>query len=117
MLPNRSCRPVRTTVCPGVSLLCRLTLLLSILSATASPVAVLGQVVSPGTTAAMVNLTPEDRAWLGSHRDIRIAIDPERPPLEFVDSLPKTRSGKIMRRLLKARAQGLSEGDISTLDE
>ena len=35
----------------------------------------------------------------------------------FVDNLPKTRSGKIMRRLLKARAQGLPEGDISTLDE
>ena len=37
--------------------------------------------------------------------------------INFVDSLPKTRSGKIMRRVLKARAQGLSEGDISTLEE
>jgi acetyl-CoA synthetase len=36
--------------------------------------------------------------------------------ITFVDSLPKTRSGKIMRRLLKARAQGLPEGDISTLE-
>jgi len=35
----------------------------------------------------------------------------------FVDSLPKTRSGKIMRRLLRARALGLPEGDISTLEE
>ncbi len=35
--------------------------------------------------------------------------------IEFVDSLPKTRSGKIMRRLLKARAMGLPEGDVSTL--
>lgn len=35
----------------------------------------------------------------------------------FVDSLPKTRSGKIMRRLLKARALGMPEGDISTLEE
>ncbi len=35
----------------------------------------------------------------------------------FLDILPKTRSGKIMRRVLKARAQGLSEGDISTLEE
>ena len=35
----------------------------------------------------------------------------------FVDSLPKTRSGKIMRRLLKARALGQPEGDISTLEE
>ena len=40
---------------------------------------------------------------------------PER--VEFVDSLPKTRSGKIMRRLLKARAQGLPEGDVSTLED
>jgi acetyl-CoA synthetase len=37
--------------------------------------------------------------------------------IEFVDSLPKTRSGKIMRRLLKARAQGLPEGDTSTLEQ
>jgi len=37
--------------------------------------------------------------------------------IEFVDGLPKTRSGKIMRRLLKARAQGLPEGDISTLEQ
>lgn len=35
----------------------------------------------------------------------------------FVDVLPKTRSGKIMRRVLKARALGLSEGDISTLED
>lgn len=35
----------------------------------------------------------------------------------FVDKLPKTRSGKIMRRVLKARAMGLPEGDISTLEE
>jgi acetyl-CoA synthetase len=34
-----------------------------------------------------------------------------------VDKLPKTRSGKIMRRLLKAREQGLPLGDISTLEE
>jgi acetyl-CoA synthetase len=34
----------------------------------------------------------------------------------FRENLPKTRSGKIMRRLLKARELGLSEGDISTLE-
>ncbi|HUX41384.1 MAG TPA: AMP-binding protein, partial [Rectinemataceae bacterium] len=37
--------------------------------------------------------------------------------ISFVEALPKTRSGKIMRRVLKARAQGLNEGDISTLEE
>jgi len=37
--------------------------------------------------------------------------------MEFVASLPKTRSGKIMRRLLKARELGLPEGDTSTLED
>jgi acetyl-CoA synthetase len=36
--------------------------------------------------------------------------------IEFSDNLPKTRSGKIMRRLLKARELGLPEGDLSTLE-
>ncbi len=37
--------------------------------------------------------------------------------ITVVAQLPKTRSGKIMRRVLKARAQGLPEGDLSTLEE
>ncbi len=37
--------------------------------------------------------------------------------VEFVDSLPKTRSGKIMRRVLKARVLGQDAGDTSTLDQ
>ncbi|MGD1212133.1 MAG: acetate--CoA ligase, partial [Candidatus Acidiferrales bacterium] len=36
--------------------------------------------------------------------------------IEFVPSVPRTRSGKIMRRLLKARELSLPEGDISTLE-
>jgi acetyl-CoA synthetase len=36
--------------------------------------------------------------------------------IEFQENLPKTRSGKIMRRLLKARELGLPEGDLSTLE-
>ena len=35
----------------------------------------------------------------------------------FVESLPKTRSGKIMRRVLRARALGEDEGDLTTLEE
>jgi acetyl-CoA synthetase len=35
--------------------------------------------------------------------------------IEVVDSLPKTRSGKIMRRVLKAKALGIDPGNISTL--
>ena len=36
--------------------------------------------------------------------------------IEFKDQIPRTRSGKIMRRLLKARELGLPEGDLSTLE-
>ena len=36
--------------------------------------------------------------------------------IDIHDSLPRTRSGKIMRRLLKARELGLPEGDTSTLE-
>jgi acetyl-CoA synthetase len=36
--------------------------------------------------------------------------------IDFLPGLPKTRSGKIMRRLLKARELGLPEGDTSTLE-
>ena len=36
--------------------------------------------------------------------------------IEFKTALPRTRSGKIMRRLLKARELGLPEGDLSTLE-
>jgi acetyl-CoA synthetase len=35
---------------------------------------------------------------------------------DFVERVPKTKSGKIMRRLLKARELGLAEGDTSTLE-
>ena len=37
--------------------------------------------------------------------------------IEIRDSIPKTRSGKIMRRLLKSWELGLPTGDTSTLEE
>jgi acetyl-CoA synthetase len=37
--------------------------------------------------------------------------------IEFMDKLPKTRSGKIMRRVLKAQELGLPMGDLASLDE
>jgi acetyl-CoA synthetase len=37
--------------------------------------------------------------------------------LNFVDMLPKTRSGKIMRRVLKAVTLGKDPGDISTIED
>ena len=48
----------------------------------------------------------------------RVRLGPAVAPkeLDFVDDLPRTRSGKIMRRLLKARELGLPEGDTSTLE-
>jgi acetyl-CoA synthetase len=55
-------------------------------------------------------------------RDIRgharKKLGPAVAPREIVfrDGLPRTRSGKIMRRLLRARELGLSEGDLSTLE-
>ena len=68
-------------------------------------------VLKPGFTASeelRLELVGFGRAQLGS------AIAPKE--LVFIDNLPKTRSGKIMRRLLKARELGLPEGDISTLE-
>jgi acetyl-CoA synthetase len=61
--------------------------------------------------------SPELAAELIQHvgKEVGPIAKPEK--VEFVTALPKTRSGKIMRRLLKARAQGLPEGDTSTLEE
>ena len=36
--------------------------------------------------------------------------------IAFADTLPRTKSGKILRRLLRARELGLPEGDLSTLE-
>jgi acetyl-CoA synthetase len=47
-------------------------------------------------------------------REIGPIARPEK--IEFAEVLPKTRSGKIMRRVLKARALGQPEGDVSTLE-
>jgi len=58
-------------------------------------------------------LEEEVKAHVAQH--LGPIVRPEK--VSFVDALPKTRSGKIMRRVLKARAQGLPEGDVSTLEE
>jgi len=49
-----------------------------------------------------------------ARKELGPAVAPKE--IEFVDSIPKTRSGKILRRLLKARELGLPEGDLSTLE-
>jgi len=50
---------------------------------------------------------------------IRTLIGPIAVPKEihFVAKLPKTRSGKIMRRILKALASGTGIGDVTTLED
>jgi len=59
--------------------------------------------------------SPELRDGIAKH--LRNTVGPIATPDEvyFVESLPKTRSGKIMRRVLKAVASGQSPGDLTTL--
>jgi len=61
--------------------------------------------------------SPELIEELRQHVSTHLSPIAKPEDIKFVDKLPKTRSGKIMRRVLKARAQGLPEGDISTLEE
>ena len=61
--------------------------------------------------------SPGMRAEISKH--LRDVIGPIATPdeIHFVDSLPKTRSGKIMRRVIKATALGQSLGDLTTLED
>jgi acetyl-CoA synthetase len=63
--------------------------------------------------------TADDDLELSIMNFIRKRLSPLAMPqeIEFVDKLPKTRSGKIMRRLLKAKELGQEIGDTSTLDD
>ena len=58
-------------------------------------------------------LVEELRTFVG--HEVGPIARPEK--ITIVPSLPKTRSGKIMRRVLKAREQGLPEGDLTTLED
>jgi acetyl-CoA synthetase len=60
---------------------------------------------------------PQLRRELLAHARDRLGAAVAPKELEFRDNLPKTRSGKIMRRLLKAQELGLPEGDLSMLEE
>jgi acetyl-CoA synthetase len=59
------------------------------------------------------NLRRELMAWARSR--LGAVVAPKE--IDFVTTLPRTRSGKIMRRLLKNREMGLPEGDTSTLEQ
>ena len=51
-----------------------------------------------------------------AHARVRLGAVVAPKEIEFAASVPRTRSGKIMRRLLKAHELGLPEGDVSTLE-
>jgi len=63
-------------------------------------------------------IQPSDQLKQELVQQVRKSIGPIATPdeIEFVDKLPKTRSGKIMRRVLKAQELGLPVGDTSTLE-
>lgn len=81
------------------------------------PDPVAGEIVKAFVVLKPGNVADEQmqRTLLGHARK---RLGPAVAPREiaFRENLPKTRSGKIMRRLLKARELGLPEGDISTLE-
>ncbi len=63
--------------------------------------------------------TPDDKLRVDIKRWVRSNFSPIAEPSNvfFVNKLPKTRSGKIMRRLVKAVAEGKPLGDIATLED
>ncbi len=58
----------------------------------------------------------ELRRELMGHARKRLGAAVAPREIAFADDLPKTRSGKVMRRLLRARELGLPEGDLSSLE-
>ncbi len=66
-----------------------------------------------------VGFSPSEKLKSDLIYHVRMTLGPIAMPseIEFVDKLPKTRSGKIMRRVLKAKEMGIDPGDVSTLDE
>jgi len=66
-----------------------------------------------------VGNSPSDKLKQDLMYHVRMTLGPIAVPqeIEFVEKLPKTRSGKIMRRVLKAKEMGMDPGDISTLEE
>ncbi|MBI5044333.1 MAG: acetate--CoA ligase [Candidatus Levybacteria bacterium] len=64
-----------------------------------------------------VDATEELKTKLQEHVKKHLAGHAYPREIEFIDKLPKTRSGKIMRRILKAKELGQPIGDTSTLEE
>ena len=72
-----------------------------------------------GFVTLRVGNDPSDRMIADLQAHVRQELGPIAVPseIEFAPTLPKTRSGKIMRRLLKAQELGLDPGDITTLED
>jgi len=72
-----------------------------------------------GFVTLRIGHEPSDEMAAALKLHVRNELGPIAVPaeLEFTPTLPKTRSGKIMRRLLKAQELGLDPGDITTLEE
>ena len=78
---------------------------------------VVGEVVKAFVTLKRGHVADDAlRRELMGHARKRLGAAVAPKEIEFADELPHTRSGKIMRRLLKARQLGLPEGDLSTLE-
>jgi acetyl-CoA synthetase len=81
------------------------------------PDAVVGEVVKAFVSLKQGIEPSEDlRMALLGHARKRLGAAVAPKEIAFLPTLPRTRSGKIMRRLLKARELGLPEGDTSTLE-
>jgi len=81
------------------------------------PDAMVGEVVK-AFVSLKEGFTPNEalRMELLGHARKRLGAAVAPKEIDFLPTLPRTRSGKIMRRLLKARELGLPEGDTSTLE-
>jgi len=81
------------------------------------PDPVVGEVVKAFVSLKAGHQPSEElRLQLLGHARKRLGAAVAPKEIAFAESLPRTRSGKIMRRLLKARELGLPEGDLSTLE-
>ena len=70
-------------------------------------------VLAPGVDAETAAGLPQELLGFARTR-LGAVVAPKE--IEVRDELPHTRSGKVMRRLLRARELGLPEGDLSTLE-
>ena len=82
------------------------------------PDPLIGEIVK-AFVALKPGITPSDELRLEiigfARKKLGSAVAPKE--IEFRNNVPKNKSGKIMRRLLKARELGLPEGDLSTLED